>query len=68
MTLPKCDSCGRFHRAEKGSAWRMVYSGVPLQPDHEKTRCKQCVQRYGSFRPQAGVRPAASCGVVGEAG
>lgn len=64
MSMPKCDSCGRLHHAEKGSAWKMIYSGVPLQPERAITRCKQCVRRYGAFRPQVGVRAEASCGVV----
>lgn len=60
-----CDTCGRFHSGEPGSAWRMVYSlGVIPEPDREKTRCKRCVETHGPFHPQVGIRPDYSCGIV----
>lgn len=62
--MPKCDCCGRFHACEPGSAWMIVYSGVPLQPDREITRCLRCVEKYGGFAPQPGIRPEHSCGIV----
>jgi hypothetical protein len=64
--FPRCDRCGRFHKCEPGSAWRMVYSGALLEHDHEKTRCKSCVERHGPFHPQTGIKPEFSCGLVQE--
>lgn len=62
-TLPNCSCCGRFMRVEPGAAWRMVYSGWPPSPDHEDYRCKRCVEKFGAFTPQSGIKPEASCGV-----
>lgn len=62
-----CDCCGRFHDHGPGSAWMMVYSGVPLQPDREITRCRSCVEKHGAFQPQHGIKPEYSCGVRGDA-
>lgn len=58
-----CDRCGRFHDFGPGCAWMLVYSGVPLQPDHEITRCRRCVEKYGAFVPQYGIKPECSCGI-----
>lgn len=62
--MGNCDCCGRFHDYGPGSAWKMVFSGWPLTPDNEKTRCRLCVAKFGEFMPQDGVRPQDSCGVV----
>ena len=59
-----CDLCGRFHKCEPGSAWKMVYSGYPPEPDHEATRCKACVDKYGPMEPQHGIRPECNTGIV----
>jgi hypothetical protein len=50
-------------KCEPGAAWRMVYSGWPPSPDHEDYRCKRCVEEFGTFMPQDGIKPEASCGV-----
>ena len=63
-TLPNCETCGKFHKCESGSAWRMVYSGWPPQPDREVTRCVKCVAKHGAFEPQHGIVAKYSCGVV----
>jgi hypothetical protein len=60
-----CDRCGRFHDCGDGSAWRMVYSGHPLMPSHGETRCRKCVERFGPFLPQYGIKEKDSCGIVG---
>lgn len=62
-----CDKCGRFHDHGPGSAWKVVYGGFPPTPDHELTRCRQCVERYGAFVPQHGIKPEFSCGLVRDA-
>lgn len=64
--FPNCDICGRFHKCEPGSAWRMVYSGYPPEPDREVFRCKKCVTAYGAFQVQHGIKPEASCGIFKE--
>lgn len=56
---PKCDLCGRFHKCEPGSAWKMVYSGG-------RTRCKRCVEKHGAFYPQIGIVPSYFCSIVKE--
>lgn len=61
-----CDYCGRFHDHGPGSAWKMVYSGWPPEPDREITRCRACVQKYGPFEAQHGILPECSCGIVGK--
>jgi hypothetical protein len=66
--MPNCDCCGRFHKCEPGSAWAMVYSGFPPEPDHGLTRCRRCVEKNGAFVPQHGIKPEYSCGIVPEAG
>ena len=64
-TLPKCHDCGRFMRTTKpGVAWKMVYSGYPPGPDREIFRCVPCVEKFGTFIPQSGIKPEHSCGVV----
>jgi hypothetical protein len=62
MNYFNCDKCGKFHDRGAGSAWKMIYSG-PM-PDREITRCKSCVDKYGSFEPQSGIRPECSCGII----
>lgn len=64
--LPKCECCGRFMSCKPGAAWQMVYTGYPPTPDHERYRCVQCVQRWGAFDPQDGIKPEASCGQFAE--
>jgi hypothetical protein len=60
-----CDRCGQFHDHGNGSAWKMVYSGGPIpMPDHEISRCRKCVEKYGPFSPSAGIKPEYSCGIV----
>lgn len=66
--MPKCDACGRFHREEPGSAWKQVYFGIPLSPDHILTRCKNCVKEYGQFLAQDNIRPEFSCGLIAQDG
>lgn len=61
--MPKCECCGRFMRCDPGAAWRMVYSGHPPTPWGEIHRCKSCVQKWGPFDPQHGIKPECSCGV-----
>lgn len=59
----KCACCGRFHASGVGSAWKMVYSGCPPIPDREISKCKKCVEKWGPFTPQHGIKPECSCGV-----
>lgn len=59
-----CDCCGRFHDHGPGSAWKVVYSGVMLEPDHEKTRCRACVEKHGPFKPDPRIKAEFSCGIV----
>ena len=61
----QCETCGRFHSGEPGSAWRMVFDhGYPPCPDHEVTRCKRCVEKHGPFRPDPRIKVEFSCGIV----
>lgn len=62
--MPHCDTCGRFHKAEPGSSWKMTYSGWPLEPDHEITRCLQCTKTCGPLEAQYGIVPAYGAGIV----
>lgn len=64
-SFPKCDLCGRFHKSEPGSSFAMRYSGYPLTPDHEATRCLKCTTLYGAIEPQHGVA-AWTAGIVPE--
>lgn len=61
--MPNCECCGRFMKCERGAAWRMIFTGHPPTPDREVYRCKACVEKYGTFDPQDGIRREASCGV-----
>lgn len=61
--LPNCDTCGRFMKCEPGASWRMVYSGVNLEPDHEEFRCKKCTEKYGIPPGQRGIRPEFASGM-----
>ena len=61
-----CDRCGRFHDHGPGSAWKMIYSGYPPTPDREISRCKKCVETYGPFYPDLGIKPEYSCGLISE--
>lgn len=63
--MPKCDRCGRYHAGLSGSAWMMVYDGALIPtPDHEITRCVACVDKFGPFKAQLGIRDEFSCGVI----
>jgi hypothetical protein len=64
MSYRNCDRCGRFHDHGPGSAWRMIFSGWPRFPDHDISRCRACVEKYGPFEPQEGIKPEYSCGIV----
>ena len=64
--MPRCHDCGRFSRMGPGSAWKMVYSGFPHEPDREIMRCAPCVTKIGPFEPQIGITPESSCGMVAE--
>lgn len=57
----KCYSCGKFCTPVE---WKMSYSGYPPTPDKEIYRCKDCVNKYGSFTPQSGIIPNFSCGKI----
>lgn len=59
MTMPKCHDCGKFcHPVE----WKMIYSGALPEPQEEIYKCAPCVEKHGSFVPQAGIKPECSCG------
>jgi len=60
----RCECCGRFFRYEPGCAWKMVYSGVIPEPDHELYRCRRCVEAVGPFDPDPRIKPECSCGIV----
>lgn len=66
IDMRRCSTCGRFHKAAPGSAWKTVYSGWPPTPDDDITRCLSCVEKVGPFHPQDGIRPEYSCGLVAE--
>lgn len=53
--MPKCDRCGRFMRCDPGSSYAMRYSGWPLVPDHEDTRCLRCTESHGPLESSQGV-------------
>lgn len=56
VDMPRCDRCGRFHNAmAPGSSYAMRYSGWPLEPDHEDTRCVPCTETHGQLTAQLGV-------------
>lgn len=55
LDMPKCDACGRFMRCDPGSSYAMRYSGWPLEPDHEATRCVRCTEEKGPLQAQYGV-------------
>lgn len=59
LTMPKCHNCGRFCRPVE---WKMIYSGVLPEPQEEIYKCAACVEKYGSFEPQSGIKPRYSCG------
>jgi len=61
MTMPRCHDCGKFCRPVE---WKMIYSGVLPEPQEEIYKCAQCVQKNGSFQPQAGIKPEFSCGSI----
>ena len=61
MTMPKCHDCGRFCRPVE---WKMIYSGVLPEPQEEIYKCAPCVEKHGSFVPQAGIKPECSCGTL----
>jgi len=63
--MPKCDRCGRFHNMKPGASYAMRYSGWPLCPDHEETRCVSCTEKHGALRPQSGVADW-TAGVMGD--
>lgn len=61
ITMPKCVDCGRFcHPVE----WMMVYSGALPEPQEMILKCASCVEKFGSFEPQCGIKPEHSCGKV----
>jgi len=62
--MPKCSRCGRFHSMGPGSAWKMVYSGANLEPDHEITSCAKCVEKWGPFPSDPRIKPECSTGIV----
>jgi hypothetical protein len=62
--MSNCSTCGKFHNHGPGSAWKMVHSGYPPTPDRELSRCLKCVEKYGPFNPQSGIKPEYSCGIV----
>ncbi|QUS39589.1 hypothetical protein RPMA_12630 [Tardiphaga alba] len=67
MTKPKCDYCGRFHNSMKpGASYAMRYSGWPLCPDHEATRCVACTEKHGPLRAQHGCADW-TAGIIGDA-
>jgi hypothetical protein len=53
-------------KCEPGASWRMVYSGVNLEPDHEEFRCKECTTKYGIPPGQHGIRPEFASGMFRE--
>lgn len=59
MTMPKCHDCGKFCWPVE---WKMIYSGFPPEPQEEIYKCAICVEKNGSFQPQSGIKPEASCG------
>jgi len=60
-TMPKCHDCGRFcHPVE----WKMLYSGALPEPSEEIYKCEACVKKNGSFKPQHGIKPECSCGIL----
>ncbi len=59
MTMPKCHDCGKFCRPVE---WKMIYSGALPEPQEEIYKCAPCVEKHGSFVPQAGIKPECSCG------
>lgn len=60
----QCSTCGRFMVIEPGCAIKMLYSGYPPTPDRELFRCRACVDKYGGFTPQHGIKPEYSAWVV----
>jgi hypothetical protein len=71
VTLPNCDTCGRFTKEEPGASWKMVCSGWPPTPDHDVIRCRSCTEKHGPLQPQAGIRPEYGAGIysaLGEGG
>ena len=61
MMMPKCHDCGRFCRPAE---WKMIYSGALPEPQEEIYKCAPCVEKNGSFQPQAGIKPECSCGII----
>ena len=59
QTMPNCHDCGKFCRPAE---WKMIYSGALPEPQEEIYKCAACVEKNGSFRPQAGIKPECSCG------
>jgi hypothetical protein len=57
--MTQCGCCGKFCRPVE---WKLHYSGVLPEPDHEEYRCATCVKQHGSFEPDPRIRPEASCG------
>lgn len=47
---PKCDVCGKFHKAEPGAAWLNIPGcDIPGEYGTEADRCKTCVDKFGGF-------------------
>lgn len=63
MDRARCECCGKLMACKPGAAWRMVYTGHPPTPDREVYRCKTCVDKWGPFDAQHGIKPEASCGL-----
>lgn len=61
MDFPRCIDCGKFCKPVE---WKMIYSGILPEPDHEIFKCAACVEKNGSFMPQSGIKPAYSCGYI----
>lgn len=57
----KCHQCGKFCIPVE---WKMIYSGIIPEPDHEIFLCKPCVEKHGSFEPDSQIKPEFSCGKI----
>lgn len=61
---PKCDCCGKFHKAENGAAWLRIPScDIPGESGDERDRCAVCVGEFGPFTPSTKYRAEMVTGV-----
>jgi hypothetical protein len=60
----RCDACGKFMTAQKGSSWVFVPDSL-LTTEENSQRCVLCTKKYGKITPNQLVRIDLCCGIIG---